>query len=400
MKFNNIIVKTREGCSICGYGNLVSILDLPNLPLTGFFSNKKQSLPVQGVNQKLLWCPKCGQGQLLHQVNPVILYDSDKYTFRTSASASAKEGTNFLLNFLKSLIGKKILNYGIDVGCNDLYLLNEAASFIRKRLGIDPIWNQKNTGNLSDGTRVLGKTIEDVEFEKDIISKPDIVFCRHAIEHIFEPEIVIRKLMEFADEDTIFIFETPCFETLIERYRFDQVFHEHLQYFSLASFECILSMSGAEIISWTKNYHNWGAMVVAFKKSRSKKRIFKFNYQKNEIRERVSIFHKQMDNVMQLLKKLSNSGIYGYGAAMMLPILGYHLGTDFTFLKALLDDDVKKDGKYYVNLPVQICYSGKIKNDVLSNSNVFITAVDNVKPIMTKLLSIRPKNIIYPFHNI
>lgn len=391
--------QTRRDCSICGRSGLIDILDLPNLPLTGLFLSKKPDLPIsRGIDQKLLWCPKCGQGQLLRQINPAILYDCKKYTFRTSASINAKEGTGLFLRFLKTLIGNRTLNYAIDIGCNDLYLLNATAPFIRRRLGIDPIWSQKEHGNLPKGTKVLGKTIEEIDFMKDIPPKPDIVFCRHTIEHIFNPVSIINKLMELADEDTLFIFETPSFETLIERCRFDQVFHEHLQYFSLASFEYILNKGGARIIAWIENYHNWGTMLIAFKKARPKERKFRFRFKENDIEKRILLFKQQMQNTEKLMQGLSKSGIYGYGAAMMLPVLGYHLKTDFSFFNALLDDDIKKDGKYYANLPIRISHSSKINKDTLRNSNVLITAVDNVKPIMTKLLSSRVKNIIYPFN--
>ncbi len=398
MNKNDLVVNSRKVCSVCGYSHLSDIMDLPNLPLTGLFSSKKSGARIKGINQKLLWCPKCGHGQLWRQINPSVLYDFDKYTFRTSASNKAKEGTKFFLKFLKTVIGSRTLSYGIDVGCNDLYLLNESAPFIKKRLGIDPIWSQKSPSHLPAGLRVLGKTIEEVDFKTDIWSRPDIIFCRHTIEHICNPRVTISKLMEFADKDTLFVFETPSFETLVERCRFDQVFHEHLQYFSPASFEHLVREQGGEIICQSENYHDWGAMIIAFRKCRPKKRKFKFGFSKNELEKRISIFREQMKNTASLLREFSGSRIYGYGAAMMLPVLGYHLNTNFSSLKAILDDDLSKDGKYYANLPVKIKHSSKLSSDELRQANVLITAVDNAQAILPKLLSARARNIIYPFH--
>jgi hypothetical protein len=94
---------------------------------------------------------------------------------------------------------------------------------------------------------------------------------------------------------------------------------------------------------------------------------------------------------------LSDSIIYGYGAAQMLPVLGYHMNTDFSQLDSILDDDPEKDGIAYWNLPVKVRSS---RGCDLSNASVLITAVDNVQPIMTKLLARRPRHIIYPFHTI
>ncbi len=359
MYHNSIITRTRENCGICGCNKLVDILDLPSLPLTGIFSNKKPDSFIKGINQKLLWCPKCGQGQLFRQIDPYLLYDFNKYCFRTSASINAREGTDVFLGFLKKLIGGKILNYAIDVGCNDLYLLNEITSFTRQRLGVDPMWRDKNPGSLHSGTTILGKTIEEIDFHKDLLLKPDIILCRHTIEHIYDPCAAIGKLMELADRDTLFVFETHSFETLVERCRFDQVFHEHLQYFSPATFEHVVNRYGGKIVAWTENHHNWGSMIVAFKKNKSKDKKFKFGFKKSDIEKRILLFRKQMDNTSKLLQALTRSDVYGYGAAAMLPILAYHLKTDFSFLKRLLDDDIKKDGLYYANLPLRICNFSK-----------------------------------------
>ena len=88
--------------------------------------------------------------------------------------------------------------------------------------------------------------------------------------------------------------------------------------------------------------------------------------------------------------------VYGYGAAQMLPVLAYHLDNDLSLLKAVLDDDPAKDGLYYWNLPLVIRHAAAVTD--LKGSSVFITAVDNVKPILVKLLAQRPRHIIYPFH--
>ena len=74
--------------------------------------------------------------------------------------------------------------------------------------------------------------------------------------------------------------------------------------------------------------------------------------------------------------------------------MAYHLETDLGFMDAVLDDDPAKDGMAYWNLSVEIRHAEKA--DDLSQSTVFITAVDNVAPIMARLLQNRPRHIVYP----
>ena len=108
------------------------------------------------------------------------------------------------------------------------------------------------------------------------------------------------------------------------------------------------------------------------------------------------MFECQMATVRETLAALDGSRIYGYGAAQMLPVLAYHIGNNLDCLTAVLDDDPDKDGLGYWNLPVKIMPSSRAED--ISEASVLITAVDNAQPILKKLLTNRPKHIIYPFN--
>ena len=119
-------------------------------------------------------------------------------------------------------------------------------------------------------------------------------------------------------------------------------------------------------------------------------------FSEKEISQKIRLFKTQVKITTETLLGFKESLVYGYGAALMLPTLAYHMKEDLSFLKAILDDDKEKDGLAYMDLPVKICWSGKVNN--LDEATIFLTALENVKPIMTKLLAIRPKHIIYPLN--
>ena len=103
-----------------------------------------------------------------------------------------------------------------------------------------------------------------------------------------------------------------------------------------------------------------------------------------------------MLTIRETLMSLDGSKIYGYGAAQMLPVLAYHIENNLGCLTAVLDDDSDKEGLGYWNLPVKIMPSSRAED--ISEASVLITAVDNAQPILKKLLTNRPKHIIYPFN--
>lgn len=394
------VIAKREQCVVCGNSQLEVAIELPNLPLTGIYSKEPMKDPVRGIDQQLLICSECGHGQLAQQVAPSSLY-SDGYSFRTSASATARQGTGFFLSVLDEIASGKHFNCILDLGCNDLYLLKQLQGRASVRVGIDPMWASKEDQRVDKDITVIGAAIEDVDLDSALEAPSDLVVCRHTLEHIHEPRAVLRQLFAATAEDALFLFEVPGFEALVHRLRFDQVFHQHLQYFTLTSFQrLLLEEVGGVYIAHRENYHDWGALLVIFAKGNdsqgrgNEKALPAFDVP--AIRERYTIFRQQLSTTNDVLKSLEGTTVYGYGAAQMLPVLAYHLDNDLSLLTAVLDDDPAKDGLYYWNLPLVIRHTPSVTG--LEDASVFITAVDNVKPILSKLLMRRPRHIIYPFH--
>jgi SAM-dependent methyltransferase len=312
----------------------------------------------------------------------------------------SRQGTEFFVATLDEIVGKRKFNCILDIGCNDLHLLKQLKGRGNQRVGVDPIWayieDQRDDKNIT----ISAATIEDTKFDLILDAPPDLIVCRHVLEHIYEPRAVLGKLLDVAADDALFLFEVPSFEELVQRLRFDQVFHQHLNYFTLTSFQRLLGEVGAVSIGHRVNYQNWPALIVPFVKRRSGQKQLAgkdlpvFNI--SAVRKRYSLFQRQMAITNEVLKSLKGTKIYGYGAAAMLPTLAYHLNNDLSMLAAILDDDPAKDGLHFCNLPPIIRHASSIMD--LDDASIFITAVDNVKPILGKLLAHPPLHILYPFH--
>ncbi len=393
----SVVLARRAQCSICG-GRLEAAVDLPGLPLTDTYCRESVKNPFPGLDQRLLFCPDCGHGQLETQIAPQILYGAN-YCFRTSASATARKGTAFFLSALDQVAPGRRFRCVLDLGCNDLFLLDQLKGRADVRVGIDPVWNDRESDREDSSIMVFGSSIEDVDL-KNLPERPDLVVCRHTLEHIFDPFAVLSSLLESVSPDALFLFEVPGFDGLLGRFRFDQVFHQHLQYFSLGSFKRLLQRVGAGYLLHRENYHDWGAMAVAFTRSgdTTERSPTTAHRPLAEIQTRYQLFRDQMRATRAVLDSLNGEKIYGYGAAQMLPVLAYHLDTDLGQLAAILDDDPQKDGIGYWNLPVRVILSGRAQD--IAASSVLITAIDNVQQIMARLLPMRPRHILYPFHTI
>jgi len=386
-------------CVLCG-GQIDSTLQLQNLPFTGVYGAYNPDSLNWSVDQELMICSECGHGQLKNMIDMSFLY-GDNYSFRTSASQTARSAAIFLVNYLDHLFPHRIFDRIVDFGCNDAYLLKQLKQKGNQLLGVDLIWHNRESDFKDDKVVVMGEAIENINFQDVFGGPPNLILSQHTMEHISDPKKLLENLYTMADDETIFLFEIPCFDILLEHFRIDQIFHEHLQYFSFNSFTDLLKRLGFDLIDFTFNLSHWGALLVTFKKTTghcTRPVENKRQYPKivpSRIKSCYQNFQQQMKTTSESIKEFEAEGLWGYGAALMLPVLGYHLNTDFSKFVSILDDDPLKDGTGYINLPIKIEHPDHFD---YAGANICLTALDNRRPILRTLLSKEVKRIINPIN--
>jgi len=398
---NRFHIREREFCSVCGHSMGDPLIVYPNLPLTGIYARKYDPAFVKGIDQHFHVCTKCGHAQLSQCIGPDFLYGLN-YKFRTSASKLSMAGIDCFLKFLNSLIGRKRFDRVVDIGCNDLYLLKKLTDRAELLAGIDPVWRDRKS-HISNQIKLVGDVLENVDVHSVMGGAPDLVLSTHTLEHIYDPKAFIKKLFDASSTETLFVFEFPGFAHLVECGRFDQIFHQHLQYFTFSSFKSMMNALGGEIVAHEESYSSWGPLRVAFRKSLKpannaavkSAEIHKYIVY---IRKRFNNFRLQMRVVKDILESQKRP-IYGYGAALMLPALLYHLDIDENTIDTIIDDDPAKEGMTYINLPVSIKAAKAVSN--ISTSTILVTAMDNARPILRKLGKLGPmgpKNVVLPLN--
>jgi hypothetical protein len=390
------IIRTtpRANCVVCDNNELKDILHWSNFPITELYVDKPVPEGYGTTDLQLQYCPQCSHTQLKHVVPPELQYgDKKTYNFRTSQSLTGRETTIFFTDFMFEILGKKHISKVIEVGCNDLHLLDSISDYADQLIGIDPILKGYESQLSTKKIKVIGDLFENTNLESNF----DVVICKDIIEHVASPYEFMAKLIAKVDENATVFVQVPAMEAIVEDNRFDQVFHQHLNYFSVASFNRLLERLGCDLIDYRINPNHWGAAIFAFKK---KPHTYKLrpSLDLDSILYSYQIFRKQMTVTTESIIKIANkSEVYGYGAALMLAALDYHLAGKLALLSGIIDDDPKKTDKYYMQLPVRIHPQSEIKD--ISKVCICITAISsriNVKRILKKLLELNPSKIINP----
>ena len=399
-KWKNIAFQKRDNCMVCGTKMDAPVIELPDFPMTELYTNEKVEEKAGFLDQSFHFCSHCGHGQIAHVIDIELQYNSsDSYNFRTSQSATGRESSDFFADFVTSVAGDRHFSSIVEIGCNDLYLLKSLKDKADRLTGIDPILQGREEEFSESKVTAIGDFFENVELEDDL----DLVLCKDALEHVSDPKQMVRKIVDRATDDTTFFFQFPMLETLLTGCRFDQIFHQHLNYFSLKSIIYMLDELGCELLSYKINKNHWGAILVAFRKGEDNSRFADdvWDIKPSDILDRYAVFKSNMESANRRMSFLNGTPVYGYGAALMLPVLAYHLGNDFSRFKFIIDDDKTKEGLYYMNLPVSIRSMEHVTD--IENSVILITAIsamNNVRRILTKLVTLNPEQIILPLNTI
>lgn len=381
-------------CGVCG-GSLQAVVDLPALPLTGIFVTDHEDGRSHGYDQKLMKCVSCGHAQLDAVLAPGFLY-GNHYAHRSSASHLTPSATQFIVGYLDAMFGDRRFSTILEIGCNDLVLLNKLAPRAERVVGIDPLWIGKTPTAVTPNMTVIGSFVEDVDFERDVGTRPDLIVSTHNLEHIVDPLTQVKRLLDFAADDAVVVMEVPDYGCMVRNLRFDQVFHQHVHYFGLSSFLELVRQAGAHYVHHAYNWRNWGgSLTVAFSRDASlaKPEPAAAPLPLAFVESRYALYRDRMKGLLDLLQGLDGE-IWAYGAAQMLPTFAYHLGSDLGFLAGIYDDCPKRTGLTYPTIRARIHKPDASTS--MSEATVVITALDAVRPIANRLRDFNPKFIVTP----
>ncbi len=157
------------------------------------------------------------------------------------------------------------------------------------------------------------------------------------------------------------------------------------------SINVLINSLGCSIVYHSVDSHYWGTLFVVFKPdTRSAQLQFGKKIVKNNVFRNIFEFSDRMIKTREYLKSFKGDKLFGYGASLQTPVTGYHMMYDFSDLECIIDDDERKNGKYFINLPIKIKNSSEVN---VQDAVVFIMAHNFSRNIIAKLGD-KPKRII------
>ena len=382
-KEKNLLLNSYKfNCRSCNNTDLKRVISLGYQPLANNLL-KKRDEECDFYPLELNYCPKCHNCQLSVSVDPKKMFSNYLYTSSTSASfrkhfedAASKYSGQFKLSPKKSYI--------IDIGSNDGVALKPFKDLgFKNILGVEPA---KNLAKLANKNKI--KTINcflDKKNLKKIKKNADIILASNVFAHSDKLEEMAECMFILLKKSGIIIIEVQYLLNTLRDLTFDNIYHEHYNYWSLTSLDFFFKKMNAKIVKAEKIDTHGGSLRVYIKKDKNSKpdksvkmileEEVKFGIKKyktyKEFGEKI---YNIRENVKKNIRKIKSSGkkIIGYGspakATTALNFFGITSEIDL-----VVEDNTLKHGKYIPGVKIPIVS----KSEVSEKDNVTLVLAWN-----------------------
>lgn len=369
------IISVRNTCRVCGFKSLTPILSLGDLYVSDFLDPHKDQtsdkLPLE-----LLLCNESSGGCGLLQLKDTVSHESmyRNYWYRSGINQTM---TNELIGIAKkveSLVDLKSGDFVIDIGANDGTLLRGYSTPGLNLTGFEPA---KNLGeyNRVGTTRIIDDFFNASSWVKVFSDKKSKAITAIAMFYDLEdPNAFIKDVASCLDSEGIFIIQMSYLPLMLSENAFDNICHEHLEYYSLLSLENLLKRHNLEVFDVELNDVNGGSFRVYIRHQSMGKsirisegafeRVKKMrDDEKNLGLQNRQIYDDFVKRIIDLKNKLVNfikeevsngKKIYVYGASTKGNTLLQFYGLDNKLITAAAERNPAKWGKHTVgtNIPI------------------------------------------------
>lgn len=362
---DKLLASYKTTCRCCGNKHLERVVSLGASPLANNLTDsadaESETYPLE-----MNYCPKCHNCQLSVVVPPEKMFDN--YLYVSSTAATFRKHFEDVADKYISELGLNSNTLVVDIGSNDGIALKPLMEKGIKVLGVEPA---KNIAKLANKNNI--KTLNnyfDMKTAKKIVKnygKAKLVTASNVFAHSDKLAEIANGAFEILETDGTFIVEVQYLVDTIKDMTFDNIYHEHTNYWSVTSINNFFNNLNLSVVKVEHINTHGGSIRVYVKNLGNAIDASVDQFLNDEIdfgltgletyKDFGSRVEKVKKNVRENISKLKSKYdvICGYGSpAKATTSLNYY-GITSNELDYTVDDNPLKTGKYIpcVNIPIK-----------------------------------------------
>ncbi len=256
-------------CGVCGGRELVKFLSLGNQPLANSFirhADAQEGEPFYPLD--LVFCKDCTLVQLSEEsmVPREILFK--EYIYASSTSATFRKHFEQLASKLAADIRLDKRSLVIDIGSNDGVLVKPLKELGLQSVGVEP------AANLAKIAQQAGLETINAFFHREtvrqIVAKcgnADVIAACNVFAHVGDLHAFVENVHVLLKDSGVFVIEVQYLFDMIKKLTFDNIYHEHVFYFTLRPLLNLFGRHGMRVFRVERIPTHGGSLRVYATKS-------------------------------------------------------------------------------------------------------------------------------------
>ena len=228
-------------CRVCDSAQLEPVIDLGSQPWCNHFLKQDEIGKEPFYPLRLVYCRDCATSQLDFTVKKEIMFGDHTYLSGVTRSLAAhfvavaeEVDRRFFANQAKKSV--------LDIGSNDGTQLKSFQQLGYEVLGVE---SSKTTAKIANDSGVPtlnaffnADTMRSLGRQFDVFNAAGVFF------HLEELHSVCEGIKQGLKPDGVFVVQFLYMKNIMENLAFDQIYHEHLLYYTLKTIEVLLNRHG------------------------------------------------------------------------------------------------------------------------------------------------------------
>tara|TARA_R110000824_G_scaffold28963_1_gene96969 strand:- start:2820 stop:4031 length:1212 start_codon:yes stop_codon:yes gene_type:complete len=377
-----------SNCLIC-QGYVTEFHDFGRMPIANGFIDEKDFEREYFFNLKVGFCESCKMVQLVDLVDREKLFHSE-YPFFTSSSAFMVKHFKELASSLIKLLPENA--FVVEIGSNDGTTLQNFKGC--QHLGVEPSANVAAQAEIN-GVNTWCKFFDSklAEEIKQEYRTADAILATNVLCHIPDLNDVLSGIKSLLSPTGVFIFEDPYIGDILKKSSYDQIYDEHVFYFSVTSMAKLMDIHDLQIIGVERHDVHGGSLrfTVAHKDvfDPLPEVCFFLEQEKHNNVDRVGAYielSKRIDyskeSLLSVLNSIRDMSVCGYAATSKSTTVTNYCGITPDMVPYICDTTPEKQGKYSPGVHIPVVSHSKFEEKYPDFALLF--AWNHSKEIMEK----------------
>jgi 2-polyprenyl-3-methyl-5-hydroxy-6-metoxy-1,4-benzoquinol methylase len=250
------VMPSLRACRVCDSTNLELAIDLGRQPWCNNFLRKEDLGSEPFYPLRVVFCHDCTTTQLDYTVDKEIMFADHTYlsgTTRTLDEHFRDVARGVDARF--GIEGKSVL----DIGSNDGTQLKHFASLGWEVQGVE---SSRRTAGIANAAGIpTVNAFFDHRLADSLGRRFYVVNAAGVFFHLEDLHSVTEGIRAALEHRGVFVVQFLYMKQIVENGAFDQIYHEHLLYYTLANIEVLLNLHGLEMFDATLSPIHGGSVI-------------------------------------------------------------------------------------------------------------------------------------------